>query len=71
MPADKGDILRDGRISSIGDLKTKSLEPSDELANSVHNWAIGVASAEGGAAGAFGLAGMAVDIPVADYLMPS
>lgn len=61
--ADKGDILRDGRVSSIGDLKTKSLELSDELANSVHNWAIGVASAEGGAAGAFGLAGMAVDIP--------
>lgn len=60
---DKDDILRDGQVSRIEELKTKSLELSDELANSVHNWAIGIASAEGGATGATGLVGMAVDIP--------
>jgi DNA-binding transcriptional regulator YhcF (GntR family) len=33
------------------------------LADDVHNWAIGLATAEGGATGAAGIFGLAVDIP--------
>lgn len=61
--ADTKDILRDGKVSSIEDLKHVNLEVCDGLANSVHNWALGIAAVEGGAAGYFGLPGMAVDIP--------
>lgn len=61
--ADTSDILRDGGVSKISDLKTGKLEVCDGIANSVHNWALAFATAEGGAAGFFGLAGMAVDIP--------
>lgn len=61
--ADKGDILRDGGVTVIGELKTKDLALSDKLANGVHNWAIGLATAEGAGAGYFGLGGMLVDIP--------
>lgn len=61
--ADSGDILRDTKVSKISDLKNVKLEVCDEVANSVHNWALAFAAAEGGAAGFFGLAGMAVDIP--------
>ena len=61
--ADKSDILRDGGVSKISDLKNVKLEVCDGMANSVHNWALAFATAEGGTAGFFGLAGMAVDIP--------
>lgn len=61
--ADADDIKRDGGVDAIVDLKTKSLELSDKLADSVHNWALGLATAEGGATGTFGLLGMAADIP--------
>jgi hypothetical protein len=61
--SDTKDIKRDGKVKKIERLKTKSLKLSDHLANEVHNWAIGMAVAEGAGAGAFGLAGMAVDIP--------
>lgn len=60
---DKDDIIRDAQITEISELKHKDLELSDRLANEVHNWAIGVAGAEGAATGAAGLLGMAVDIP--------
>ncbi len=60
---DTKDILRDAGITSVSDLKTHDLEKSDTLANEVHNWAIGLATAEGGATGAFGLPGMVADIP--------
>ena len=60
---DTNDILRDAGVSSISELKTHDLEKSDNLANEVHNWAIGLATAEGGVTGAVGLPGMAVDIP--------
>ena len=60
---DTKDILRDAGVTSVSDLKTHDLEKSDNLANEVHNWAVGLATAEGGATGAFGLPGMAVDIP--------
>lgn len=61
--ADTNDIIRDGGVGSIEELRHKDLELSDKLANEVHNWANGVATAEGGAAGYFGIAGMAIDIP--------
>jgi|GEM_PF-184018 len=60
---DTKDIKRDAKVSSIDELKTEGLELSDKLANSVHNWAIAIASAEGGGTGAIGIAGMTVDIP--------
>ncbi|SHK53811.1 EcsC protein family protein [Fibrobacter intestinalis] len=62
--ADTRDILRDGGVAKISDLKNGKLEVCDKIANSVHNWALAFATAEGCAAGFFGLAGMAVDIPV-------
>jgi len=61
--ADEGDICRDGKVSKIEELQTKNLKLSDELANSVHNWAIGIATAEGTVAGATGAVGIAVDVP--------
>lgn len=63
MLADTKDIVRDASVSRIDELRHKDLKLSDHLANEVHNWAIGVATVEGGAAGYFGIAGMAIDIP--------
>lgn len=60
---DKGDILRDGGVERIEDLRDKDLNLSDKLANEVHNWANATAAIEGAATGATGLLGMAVDIP--------
>lgn len=60
---DTDDILRDADVKSIPDLRCLDLEVSDKLANEVHNWAIGLATAEGGAAGVSGLPGIVVDIP--------
>lgn len=60
---DENDIIRDGEVSDIRELRNKDLMLSDNLANNVHNWAMGMALGEGGAAGALGFAGMAVDIP--------
>jgi len=60
---DTKDILRDANVSSVEELKQHDLEKLDSLANEVHNWAIGIATAEGGGAGVLGLPGMAVDIP--------
>lgn len=60
---DTDDVVRDAGVSSVADLRTFNLEKSDDLANEVHNWAIGIASAEGAATGAAGVFGIAVDIP--------
>lgn len=60
---DTKDIVRDAGVSSVSELRNHDLEKSDNLANEVHNWAIGIASAEGGVAGTVGLPGMAVDVP--------
>lgn len=62
--ADEKDILRDAKVSSINELKSKDLQISDNLANDVHNWAIGAATSEGGATGWFGLPGMIADCPL-------
>ncbi|MGD6844671.1 EcsC family protein [Bacillus infantis] len=61
--ADTKDIIRDGKVTKIEDLKYKDLKLSDDLANEVHNWAIGLATTEGGIAGFFGLPGTVVDVP--------
>lgn len=61
--ADKNDIIRDGKVTKLEDLKNKDLKLSDQLANEVHNWAIGLATTEGGVAGFFGLPGTVVDVP--------
>ncbi|WP_303839809.1 EcsC family protein [Selenomonas ruminantium] len=61
--ADEGDIRKEAGVVSLEELRYKNLKLSDELANSVHNWAIGIAAGEGAAAGAGGVLGMAADIP--------
>lgn len=60
---DSNDIKRDGGVDNIEELRRKDLQLSDKLANSVHNWANGVAGAEGAVTGATGLLGLIVDIP--------
>ena len=60
---DTNDIVRDAGVKSLSDLRTRDLEKSDKIAGSVHKWAIGAAVVEGGATGAFGIFGMAADIP--------
>lgn len=59
----EGDILRKGEVQDIYFLKRKSLLLSDKLANEIHNWAIGIASAEGAGTGMLGIYGLALDIP--------
>lgn len=61
--ADEKDIKRDAKVENIAELKTKDLQVSDKLANNVHNWALAIASTEGGICGAIGLPGMVADIP--------
>jgi hypothetical protein len=61
--ADTNDIKRDGDVQKISDLQTKDLRLSDKLADEVHNWAIGIAVAEGAAAGAGGIFTAPIDIP--------
>ena len=60
---DSKDIKRDGKVNTIKELQHKDLELSDKLANVIHNWANGIATAEGGATGLAGLPGMIADIP--------
>ena len=61
---DEQDIIRDAKVNSIIELKTKDLQLSDKLADEVHNWALAGLGLEGGVAGFFGLPGMFVDIPM-------
>ncbi|MDR4886296.1 EcsC family protein [Fredinandcohnia sp. QZ13] len=61
--ADTNDIIRDGKVQKIEDLKYMDLKLSDQLSDEVHNWAIGLATTEGGITGFFGLPGALVDVP--------
>jgi len=61
--ADKDDICRLADVENIQGLRKKKLKLSDQLADNVHDWAVGVAALEGGATGFSGLPGLAVDIP--------
>lgn len=56
-------VFREAGVASLDDLKRLELKALDKLAGSFHIWAVGYAIVEGGAAGALGLPGMAVDIP--------
>ena len=60
---DNGDILRDGQVKSIEELKHKDLKLSDKLADGVKNWAVAISGVEGGGTGWVGLPGLIVDIP--------
>jgi uncharacterized protein (DUF697 family) len=60
---DTADVLRDGGVSSVEELRSKDLELSDRLADEVHNWAIGIGVVEGAATGAAGIFGAPVDVP--------
>jgi len=60
---DSGDILRNAKVDSIDTLRSHDLELSDKLADEIHNWAVGLASAEGLATGTTGIFGMALDVP--------
>jgi hypothetical protein len=61
--ADSQDILRDGQVKEISELRHKDLKIADKLADVVHNWAIGIGVGEGAATGAFGIFGAPADIP--------
>lgn len=61
--ADVGDIKRDGGVDEIAELRTKDLELSDRIADSVHNWAIGAAVVLGTGAGAGGIMTAPIEIP--------
>lgn len=61
--ADSQDILRDGEVEEISELRHKELKISDGLADVVHNWAIGIGVSEGVVTGAFGIFGAPADIP--------
>jgi uncharacterized protein (DUF697 family) len=57
-------IFSKSGINNVHDLKYRRLRELDELADSFHRWQRGYAVAEGAAAGAAGLPGLAVDIPL-------
>ena len=61
---DTTDIVRNAGVSSVEELRHHDLEQSDGLANTVHNWAIGLAAGEGGTTGVVGLPGLAADVTV-------
>lgn len=61
--ADTADILRDGGVADVAQLRSIELQLCDRLANGVHDWAIGIASTEGAATGTFGIFGAPVDVP--------
>ena len=61
--ADQKDLVREASVKSISQLKKKDLQLSDSLADSCQNWAIGIAAAEGAAAGAGGIFTAPIDIP--------
>jgi hypothetical protein len=60
---DTQDVCREAHVESVGGLRGVDLEVCDRLANNVHNWAIGLAVAEGGATGTMGILGAPVDVP--------
>lgn len=51
------------QVAAIKAWKNKNIELSGKVANRIHNWAIGIAAAEGGVTGTAGIIGLAADIP--------
>jgi len=62
--AELGTLESDAGVGDLSELLNAELTKCDELADSVHNWAIGIATSEGGVTGFFGLPGLAADIPI-------
>lgn len=60
--ANRNDILKDGEVDSVIGLRHKNLQLSDNLADGVRNWAMGISGVEGAATGAGGAVTMAADI---------
>lgn len=56
-------VLSKTNGTNIHELKYQQLRELDALADSFHRWQVGYAVAEGAAAGAAGLPGLAVDVP--------
>jgi hypothetical protein len=56
-------VIREAGVTSTEDLRRLKLREPDTLADSFHKWAVGYAVLEGGAAGAIGLPGIAIDLP--------
>ena len=59
-----GTLKSDAGVKDFYELRRASLPQCDQLANSVHNWAVGLATAEGGITGFFGLPGLVADVPL-------
>lgn len=57
-------IKQKAGISEYSELLSRELSYCDQLATNEQKWAIGIAAAEGGASGWFGLPGLAVDTPM-------
>jgi hypothetical protein len=60
---DTEDVLRKAQVPDVKALRGKSLNLCDGLADDVHNWALGVAVAQGSASGAFGIVSAPIDVP--------
>lgn len=56
-------VLEEAGVTDFAAVRELPLVKLDAMADSVHNWAITAATAEGGVAGAAGLPGMLVDVP--------
>ncbi len=62
--ADLGTLKSDAGVSDFSELRDAELSRCDQLADSVHNWAISIATTEGGVTGFFGLPGLIADVPL-------
>lgn len=62
--SDIGSLKSDAGVTEYSELLDADLQKCDRLADGVHDWAIGLATTEGGVAGFFGLPGMIADVPV-------
>jgi uncharacterized protein (DUF697 family) len=63
MTIDTADVISEGGVEKVSDLRKKDLALSDRLADEVHNWGIGLAAASGAGTGLFGIFGAPVDVP--------
>ena len=63
-------ILQRATVDKIEALRGHSLQSCDELADWVHNWAIGIATTEGAATGAAGIFAAPVEHTYAHYTLP-
>jgi len=59
-----GTLKADAGVKDFADLRRAPLQQCDQLADSVHNWAVGLAAAEGGITGFFGLPALVADVPL-------